>query len=361
MGLMLSTERKIIHIDMDAFYASVEQRDYPELQGKAIAVGGSKERGVVMTASYQARKYGVHSAMPSAIAYRKCPHLIFVKPRFQIYKEVSQQIREIFFRYTDLVEPLSLDEAYLDVTENKTSFSSASRIAREIKNNILQETKLSASAGISVNKFLAKVASDYRKPNGLNVIMPHQVQGFIESLAIDKFHGIGKVTASKMHEMEIHCGKDLKVFSEKKLVELFGKNGKYYYQIAHGIDERPVNPNRIRKSISSENTFEEDISDPEIIRSEIMKIAKKVMDWMERHDTYGRTATLKVKFHDFKQITRSRTHTSFIDRLHILETIACQLQESVDDTRPIRLLGLGISNLNNQNTSDQKNQLKLNL
>ena len=358
---MLSTERKIIHIDMDAFYASVEQRDYPELQGKAIAVGGSKERGVVMTASYQARKYGVHSAMPSAIAYRKCPHLIFVKPRFQIYKEVSQQIREIFFRYTDLVEPLSLDEAYLDVTENKTSFSSASRIAREIKHNILQETKLSASAGISVNKFLAKVASDYRKPNGLNVIMPHQVQGFIESLAIDKFHGIGKVTASKMHAMEIHCGKDLKVFSENKLVELFGKNGKYYYQIAHGIDERPVNPNRIRKSISSENTFEEDISDPEIIRSEIMKIAKKVMDWMERHDTYGRTATLKVKFHDFKQITRSRTHTSFIDRLHILETIACQLQESVDDPRPIRLLGLGISNLNNQDQSDQKNQLRLNL
>lgn len=346
---------------MDAFYASVEQRDFPELMDKAIAVGGSKERGVVMTASYQARKYGVRSAMPSAIAYRKCPHLIFVKPRFKVYQQVSQQIRKIFFRYTDLVEPLSLDEAYLDVTENKTSLNSASRIAREIKNDILQETKLTASAGVSVNKFLAKVASDYRKPNGLSVVLPHQVQGFIESLEVDKFHGIGKVTASKMHEMGIHTGADLKTFSGKKLVKLFGKNGRFYHQIAHGIDERPVNPNRIRKSISTETTFEQDIVDPGTLRSELMKIARKVMDWMEGHEIYGRTATLKVKFNDFKQITRSKTHHGYIDRFDILESIACQLQESVDDPRPVRLLGLGISNLNNQNSSNQANQLTLNL
>lgn len=346
---------------MDAFYASVEQRDFPELMDKAIAVGGSKDRGVVMTASYQARKYGVRSAMPSVIAYRKCPHLIFVKPRFQVYQQVSQQIRKIFFRYTDLVEPLSLDEAYLDVTENKTSFNSASRIAREIKNNILQETRLTASAGVSVNKFLAKVASDYHKPNGLSVVLPQQVQGFIDSLEIDKFHGIGKVTAKKMHKMGIHCGADLKTFSKKKLVELFGKNGRFYHQIAHGIDERPVNPHRVRKSISTENTFDQDIVDPEILRWELIKIVRKVMDWMEAHETYGRTATLKVKFNDFKQITRSKTHHSLIDRYDILESIACQLQESVDDPRPVRLLGLGISNLNNQDSGDQKSQLRLNL
>jgi DNA polymerase-4 len=346
---------------MDAFFASVEQRDFPELQNKAIAVGGSKERGVVMTASYQARKYGVRSAMPSAIAYRKCPHLIFVKPRFQVYKQVSKQIREIFFRYTDLVEPLSLDEAYLDVTKNKSSFNSASRIAREIKANILQETMLTASAGISVNKFLAKVASDYRKPNGLSVIQPHQAQGFIESLEVDKFHGIGKVTAGKMHQLGIHRGADLKTFSEKKLMELFGKNGRYYHQIAHGIDERPVNPNRIRKSISTEITFEEDIGNQEILRSEIVKIARKVMDWMDAHETYGRTATLKVKFNDFEQITRSKTQAAYIDRYDTLETIACELLKTIEDPRPIRLLGLGISNLNNRDPGDQKNQLTLNL
>ena len=300
--------RKIIHIDMDAFYASVEQRDFPELRDKAVAVGGSRERGVVMTASYQARKFGVRSAMPSAIAYRKCPQLIFVKPRFQVYQQVSKKIREIFFRYTDLVEPLSLDEAYLDVTENKTSINSASKIAREIKKHILDETKLTASAGVSVNKFLAKVASDYNKPDGLSVILPNQVHAFIESLEINRFHGIGKVTAGKMNEMGIHTGGDLKHYSKRQLAKIFGKNGKYYYQIAHGIDDRPVNPNRIRKSISSENTFTQDIEDDQTVKSELIDISQKVMDWMVKNETYGRTATLKVKFSDFNQITRSKTH-----------------------------------------------------
>ena len=345
---------------MDAFYASVEQRDFPELRGKAIAVGGSKERGVVMTASYQARKYGVRSAMPSAIAYRKCPQLIFVKPRFQIYKQVSSTIREIFFRYTDLVEPLSLDEAYLDVTENKTSYSSASRIAREIKNKIFEETALTASAGVSINKFLAKVASDFRKPNGLSVILPHQVTGFIESLKIDEFHGIGQVTASKMHKMGIHSGGDLKKYTERQLVKLFGKHGRYYHQIANGIDDRPVNPNRIRKSISTEHTFDQDITDDQTISSELTKIAGQVMDWMKKNETFGRTATLKVKFNDFKQITRSKTHTGYIDNLELLISITHQLQESLNDPRPIRLLGLGISNLNNDEGGG-KSQLTLNL
>ena len=342
---------------MDAFYASVEQRDHPELRDKPIAVGGSKKRGVVMTASYQARKFGVRSAMPSVTAHRLCPDLIFVKPRFEVYKQVSQQIRDVFFRYTDLVEPLSLDEAYLDVTENKLGLESAGKIARHIKKDILQDTRLTASAGVSINKFLAKVASDYRKPDGLSIIMPHQVQGFIDSLSIEKFHGIGKVTAEKMHSMGIRTGGDLKKFSEQKLVELFGRNGRYYYQISHGIDDRPVNPDRIRKSISTETTFEEDIIDPEVISSEVMKLASKVMNWMEKHQTYGRTVTLKIKFNDFKQITRSKTHTSFIDDFEILQYLVDQLLDSFDDPRPIRLLGVGISNLN----LEEPGQLRLDL
>jgi len=345
---------------MDAFFASVEQRDFPELRDKAVAVGGNRERGVVMTASYQARKFGVRSAMPSAIAYRKCPQLIFVKPRFQVYQQVSKKIREIFFRYTDLVEPLSLDEAYLDVTENKASINSASRIAREIKNHILDETKLTASAGVSVNKFLAKVASDYNKPNGLSVILPNQVHAFIESLEINKFHGIGKVTAGKMNQLGIHTGGDLKRHSERQLAKIFGKNGKYYYQIAHGIDDRPVNPNRLRKSISSENTFTQDIEDDEIVKSEIIDISKKVMDWMVKNEIYGRTATVKVKFSDFNQITRSKTHSTYIDNLELLQTITSELQESIIDPRPIRLLGISISNLNNQDLIGEKSQLTLN-
>lgn len=342
---------------MDAFYASVEQRDFPELRGKPVAVGGSGKRGVVMTASYQARQFGVKSAMPSAVAYRKCPQLIFVRPRFDVYKQVSSQVRDIFFRYTNLVEPLSLDEAYLDVTENKPGIDSASKIARQIKQSIYQETSLTASAGISINKFLAKVASDYRKPDGLSVIMPHQVQGFIDELEIDQFHGIGKVTSERMHKMGIHQGSDLKKLSRKKLVELFGRNGIFYHQIAHGIDNRPVNPDRIRKSMSSETTFTQDIVDRALVRSEVLKIAGKIMEWMERNKIYGRTVTLKVKFNDFSQITRSKTHPSYIESYDVLEKIADELQASIHDPRPIRLLGLGISNLNNQEPGDQSSQL----
>ncbi len=353
--------RKIIHIDMDAFYASVEQRDFPEFREKAIAVGGESKRGVVMTASYQARRYGVRSAMPSGLARRKCPHLIFVKPRFDVYKKVSRQIREIFFGYTELVEPLSLDEAYLDVTENKPGIESAAKIASEIKKEIFGTTGLTASAGVSINKFLAKIASDYRKPDGLSIIMPHQVQGFIDDLKIDDFHGIGKVTAEKMHQLGIHSGSDLKAMSEKKLVELFGKNGRFYHQISHGIDHRPVNPDRIRKSISNETTFEEDITNREIIHSEILRTAGKVMGWMDKHSTYGRTVTLKIKFNDFKQITRSKTHSTFIEQLEVLEHIANELWEGVTDPRPIRLLGLGITNLNIADQDQQKSQLTLDL
>ncbi len=345
---------------MDAFYASVEQRDFPELQNKAIAVGGSKERGVVMTASYEARKFGVKSAMPSSQAYRKCPHIIFVKPRFEAYKEASGQIRDIFHRYTHLVEPLSLDEAYLDVTENKLGLSSATQIAKEIKKSIFNETRLTASAGVSVNKFLAKVASDYMKPNGISVILPEQVERFMDSLEIRKFHGIGKVTAEKMQRMGIHKGEDLKQYTLDRLVELFGKNGKFYHQIAYGNDDRQVNPHRLRKSVSVEDTFEKDLSEVDDMRFEIKRIARKVMNWMDGHQTYGRTITLKVKFNDFQQITRSRTHPNLIDNFETLESLSDQLLNSFEHTKPVRLLGLGISNLNNQGEPPQS-QLTLDL
>jgi len=333
---------------MDAFYASVEQRDFPELRDKPIAVGGSEKRGVVMTASYEARKFGVKSAMPSAIAARKCGALIFVKPRFDVYKKVSRQIREIFLSYTKLVEPLSLDEAYLDVTKNKFNLDNASQIAREIKHKITEQTGLTASAGVSINKFLAKVASDYQKPNGLSIIMPHQVQAFIDELEISRFHGIGKVTAAKMRDLGIHKGADLKRYDEHRLIALFGKNGKYYYQIAHGIDHREVNPNRTRKSISHENTFDHDIEQPNELRDELRKIAQQVINWSQKNDTFGRTITLKVKFNDFNQITRSRTLNTYIRQSSELEDIAVELLNSVEDARPVRLSGLGLSNLNNQ-------------
>ncbi|MCK5700612.1 MAG: DNA polymerase IV, partial [Cyclobacteriaceae bacterium] len=251
--------RKIIHIDMDAFFASIEQRDNPDLLGKPVAVGGAGKRGVVAAASYEARKFGVFSAMPASIALRKCPELIFTKPRFDVYKEVSNQIRQIFLEYTDLVEPLSLDEAYLDVTENKKGLGSATIIAREIKSKINSTTHLIASAGVSINKFLAKVASDQDKPDGLYVIKPNQAESFVDGLAIEKFFGIGKVTAKKMHELGINTGADLKQISIEELVRRFGKVGRYYFDIARAIDKRLVNPNRIRKSLGAERTFEDDL------------------------------------------------------------------------------------------------------
>ncbi|MEX2590724.1 MAG: DNA polymerase IV, partial [Chitinophagales bacterium] len=305
--------RKIIHIDMDAFYASIEQRDNPTLRGKPVAVGGSAERGVVAAASYEARKYGVHSAMPSVTAKRKCPHLIFVKHRFEVYRSVSIQIREIFRDYTELVEPLSLDEAYLDVTSNKKQMPSATLIAEEIRQRIFETTGLTASAGISFNKFLAKVASDVNKPNGITVIPPEKATAFLEQLPINKFHGIGKVTEGKMRKLGIHNGADLKGFSEIELVRQFGKSGRHYYNIVRGKDEREVEANRIRKSVGAENTFESDLSSETEMLQELEKIAAKVVQRLKKSKTKGRTITLKLKYQDFKQHTRSKSFPHFLE------------------------------------------------
>lgn len=302
--------RKIIHIDMDAFFASVEQRDNPSLKGKPVAVGGSSERGVVAAASYEARKYGVRSAMSSKIAAQKCPHLIFVKPRFESYRAVSHQIREIFAEYTPLIEPLSLDEAYLDVTNNLKGIESATQIAIEIKEKIKMRTQLTASAGVSYNKFLAKIASDFNKPDGLYIIKPKQGPLFVETLEIDRFHGIGKVTAQKMHKMGIFTGKDLREYDEAFLVKHFGKIGRYYYQIARGIDTRIVNPERIRKSVGSENTFMQDLEARAEIQLGLEPLIEDVWRYCTKHEIFGRTVSLKVKYNDFQIVTRSRTTLS---------------------------------------------------
>ncbi|MFA0961179.1 DNA polymerase IV [Roseivirga sp. BDSF3-8] len=339
--------RKIIHVDMDAFYASVEQRDHPELRGKPVAVGGSKRRGVVAAASYEARRFGIHSAMPSAIAARKCPNLIFVKSRFDVYREVSHQIREIFYEYTDLVEPLSLDEAYLDVTENKPGIPSATLIAREIKKRIKQQTRLTASAGISMNKFLAKIASDYRKPDGIFLIHPVKAEAFVEQLPIEKFHGIGKATAAKMHSIGIFHGKDLKQYTQEELVRRFGKSGRHYFNISRAIDHREVNPNRIRKSMSAERTFDEDLEDLPAMKQAMDPIIDKVYGLMKDRQIYGKTVTIKVKFSDFELITRSKTVHTYIQSRNLLQSMAFELLEQVDrEPLAVRLLGVGISNLN---------------
>ena len=333
---------------MDAFYASVEQRDNPKLKGKPVAVGGSKQRGVVAAASYEARAFGVYSAMPSITASKKCPELIFVKPRFEVYKSVSNQIRDVFYDYTDMVEPLSLDEAFLDVTHNKKGIPSATLIAREIKTRIKSCTDLTASAGISINKFLAKIASDLDKPDGLSVIPPQRVVSFMEELKIEKFFGVGKVTAQKMRDLGIRCGKDLKTRTEEDLVRHFGKNGHYFFQIARGVDNREVNPERLRKSISAENTFEIDISDFDAMITELKIIGNKVYGWMEKNQTFGKTFTLKIKFKDFTQITRSKTLPYWIDNLETINGLSEELMSSVyEPGLEVRLLGIGISNLDN--------------
>lgn len=345
---------------MDAFFASVEQRDHPELRGKAVAVGGSSERGVVAAASYEARKFGVRSAMPSKIAARKCPHLIFVKARFQAYKEVSRQIREIFKEYTDLVEPLSLDEAYLDVSQNKKNMDSAKSIALEIKQLIKERTQLTASAGISYNKFLAKIASDINKPDGICLIHPSKALAFIEKLPIEKFFGIGKVTASKMHQLGIFTGVDLKKYTEAELGSLFGKHGKYYFQIVRGIDNRPVNPFRIRKSVGVENTFNEDLISIPTVKSALEDLSKKLWERMNRSHSKGKTLNLKIKFHDFQQITRSRTMTSWIEDEEQMQKIYEELLSGIDSKEmKVRLLGLSFSNLNHQMELVNNRQLEL--
>ena len=346
--------RKIIHIDMDAFFASVEQRDHPELQGKPIAVGGSSERGVVAAASYEARKFGVRSAMPSRTAKRLCPDLIFVRHRFDVYKQVSDQIREIFMEYTDLVEPLSLDEAYLDVTHNKKGLPSATLIAREIRQRILAETGLTASAGISVNKFLAKTASDVNKPNGQFLIPPEEAEAYVERMPIERFFGIGKVTAEKMRQIGIFTGRDLKTYTREDLTIRFGKAGSYYYDIARAIDNRQVNPNRIRKSIGAENTYSKDLVRMEDVQRRLEDIAEKVAERMERAEAKGKTLTLKVKFHDFQVITRSRTITDWIAGKEDIMALVPQLLEQAElETFRIRLLGLAVSHLDTEEEDDE--------
>jgi DNA polymerase-4 len=346
---MAEKVRKILHIDMDAFYASVEQRDNPDLIGKPLAVGGSKERGVVAAASYEARKYGVKSAMPSSIAYRKCPQLIFVKPRFEAYKEASQQIREVFEEYTDLVEPLALDEAYLDVTANKFDMEFAMDIATEIKQKIKDKTGLIASAGISYNKFLAKIASDYNKPDGFYVITPSMAEKFIEQLPIEKFFGVGKVTAKKMHLKGIFTGANLKRKSEQQLTQWFGKSGGYYYNISRGIDTRKVNPNRIRKSLGAERTYENDITSKEEMAENIKHIASILIQRIEKAGGAGKSLTLKVKYGDFKQITRSKTVPDILTNQQIKE-LGIKLLDSIPDIeKGIRLIGLQTANFEQEN------------
>jgi DNA polymerase-4 len=340
--------RKIIHVDMDAFYASVEQRDHPEYRGKPVVVGGSPQgRGVVAAASYESRKYGIHSAMPAAQAVKRCPHAIFVKPRFEVYRDVSHQIREIFFEFTDLVEPLSLDEAYLDVTENHKQNPSATLIARHIKHEILEKTDLVASAGVSFNKFLAKIASDLDKPDGLSIIHPNKAEQFIEQLPIARFYGVGKATLRKMESLGIRTGADLKQWEEIDLVKKFGKSGHHYYRIARAIDNRAVKSHRIRKSIGKERTFSEDISDLEWITSFLKELSVKISYSMEKLDAAGKTITLKVRYKNFDTVTRSYTHPHFIHKAdEISETAIRLLDETEAGSREVRLLGISISSLN---------------
>ena len=340
--------RKIIHVDMDAFYASVEQMDNPELKGKPIAVGGSEKRGVVSAASYEARKFGVKSAMSGIQAIRNCPELIFVKPRFDRYHEISKKIRAIFYDYTNLVEPLSLDEAYLDVTINKKGNPSASLIAEEIRERILKEVGLTASAGISINKFIAKVASDYNKPNGQKTITPEEVNEFLEKLDIRKFYGVGKVTAEKMYQLGIFTGKDLKSKRKVYLEEHFGKSGLYYYDVVRGIHNSEVKPNRVRKSLAAEHTFNENLSSEIFMLERLDQITNEVSKRLKKSKVAGKTVTLKIKYSDFTLQTRSKTlHYYISDKSLIFETAKDLLfQEKLSNS--VRLLGISMSNLNTE-------------
>ncbi|MBO0938382.1 DNA polymerase IV [Fibrella sp. HMF5335] len=351
-------QRKIIHIDMDAFYASVEQRDDPALRGKPVAVGGSRERGVVAAASYEARVFGVRSAMPSSTARRLCPDLVFVKPRFEVYKAVSGQIRAIFAEYTPLIEPLSLDEAYLDVTETIPGIASATQIAQEIKSKIREATGLTASAGVSYNKFLAKLASDYDKPDGLFVIKPQQGLAFVEPLKVGQFHGIGKVTAAKMNDLGIFTGLDLRQQTEAFLVQKFGKAGRFYHAIANAVDDRPVQPDRIRKSTGSETTFATDLTEwPDLIDG----LAGPINDlWQdcERIRSTGRTLTLKVKYADFQLITRSRSFGSPISsHAQLAQCTHDILQTLMPLPKGVRLLGVSLSNLESMDGVASQNEV----
>jgi len=343
---------------MDAFFASVEQLDNPVLRGKPVAVGGSGQRHVVAAASYEARKYGVRSAMPSVTAKRLCPDLIFVKHRFERYNEISEKVLEIFREYTDIVEPLSIDEAFLDVTSDKKNIGSATIIAREIKKEIKRSTGLTASAGISINKFLAKIASDIKKPDGLFLIPPEEAEKFIEKLPVEKFFGIGRVTAEKMHKLGIHNGADLKKWDLPSLVRNFGKTGKFYHDIARGIDDRPVETEFERKSIGTEFTYEKDLTTRFEIIAELYKVERELMERLESAGTTGRTITLKIKFSDFRQITRSRTLRDYVRDFETLHRGVTEIRKSLElEGTRIRLLGVSISNLESDDYEDKQLQL----
>ncbi len=363
MNDMSSTPiRKIVHVDMDAFYASVEQRDNPDLRGKPIAVGGSAARGVVAAASYEARAYGVHSAMPSVTAKRKCPNLIFVPPRFDVYKAVSKQIHEIFAEYTPLIEPLSLDEAYLDVTENLKGMDIATEIALEIRAKIKAVTGLNASAGISYNKFLAKMASDLNKPNGQAVIRPKDGPAFVEALPVKKFHGVGPATAERMRKYGIETGLDMKEKTLEFLVEHFGKSGPYFYGIARGIDERQVKPDRIRKSVGAEDTFVEDIADLDHAIAELKPLTEKVWRYCEAQGISAKTVTVKIKYSDFTQATRSRTRSlAFVGIPEVLAAASDLLAAVYPFKRPVRLLGITLSTLATSEINNARPQSQLDL
>ncbi|CDS92203.1 DNA polymerase IV [Sphingobacterium sp. PM2-P1-29] len=349
METITDKKRKIIHLDMDAFFASVDQRDFEDLRGKPIAVGGSPDgRGVVAAASYEARKYGVKSAMSSIQALKLCPHIIFTKPRFDVYKQVSDHIRTIFNRYTDLVEPLSLDEAFLDVSDDKQQIGSALEIARRIKREIKSELNLTVSAGVSVNKFIAKIASDMNKPDGLTFIGPSKILSFMEELPVEKFFGVGKVTANKMRSLGIFKGMDLKKQSHADLIRWFGKSGDFFYQIVRGIDDRAVVPNRIRKSIGIEDTFSHDIEQLEELKSILHDLSTRLYGRLEKGDKRGRTLTLKVKYADFTVLTRSISILPIFSNQEDMYQVALALLLKLELDKKVRLMGISISNFQDE-------------
>ena len=357
-----SEHRKIIHVDMDAFYASVEQRDNPELRGKPVAVGGGSKRGVVAAASYEARRFGVRSAMPSVTAQKRCPQLIFVKPRFEVYREISNIIRAIFRRHTDLIEPLALDEAYLDVSEDKQGIGSGTLIAEQIRADILAETGLTASAGVSYNKLLAKLACEERKPNGLFVIRPEQGSDYIAGCDVAKIHGVGPRTAERMHELGIYTGADLRQSTLEELQRRFGKSASYFYNAARGIDNRPVRVNRIRKSVGAERTFSDDIRTEDELATAIERVADEVFARSDRIHLRGKTVTLKIKYQDFELHTRQVSFAEPIESAVELKLAALsQMQKFLPLERGVRLVGVSLSNLVDDDQSGFDRQLSLDL
>jgi len=356
----MAQQRKIIHVDMDAFFASVEQRDQPEYKGKPLIVGGQpNSRGVVAACSYEARQFGIHSAMPSSQAYRLCPQAIFVSPRFEAYREVSNKIREIFWHYASEVEPLSLDEAYLDVTYTQEYGGSATRIAQAIKGDILAKTQLIASAGVSYNKFLAKIASDMDKPDGLYIIKPDQGAAFIADLAIGKFHGIGPATEAKMNALGIYSGKDLHELTRDDLLEKFGKSGGYYFDIARGVDERPVRSQRVRKSLGKETTFAEDVLSVEILLEKLEPLAEHILLSLAKQELKALTLTLKVKYANFQQVTRTHTSENILDFESIKSLLPVLMAKTEAGSLPVRLVGLSLSGFDKPKYENVQSQLDL--